>query len=249
MAMMFYGVSSLPLVRKLRRPLRQTQVWYADDAGAHSRINKLHEWFSAIARIGPKFGYQPKPTKSYLVVKQEYHQEAEKIFENSGINIVRGRRYMGGFIGDCDEKEKYVQEKIDGWLESLRKLMVAAETEPQASLCALQKSLQREWTFLCRVVDDISQLFESIQKLIFDEFLPSVAGFNLNEHEKKLFSLPCRYGGLGIDDPCAQEFKPFENSEKMTKIVSDAIKGETLYSKAQHTENLKQTKTKFVECF
>ena len=36
---------------------------------------------------GPKYGYYPKPSKSFLIVKQHYKEYGEIIFVGSNINI------------------------------------------------------------------------------------------------------------------------------------------------------------------
>merc|ERR1712194_925739 len=38
----------------------------------------------------------------------------------------------------------------------------------------------------------------------------------VNDLERELFSLPARYGGLGIANPCVQSDRQMENSERLT---------------------------------
>ena len=45
-------------------------------------------------------GYYPEPSKSWLIVKSEYHKQAEKIFGNTGIQVtLEGRKHLGASIG------------------------------------------------------------------------------------------------------------------------------------------------------
>ena len=58
---------------------------------------------------GPKYGYHPKPSKSFLIVKQYYKEYGERIFAGSNINITtEGARNLGAVLGDFSFKEKYV---------------------------------------------------------------------------------------------------------------------------------------------
>ena len=53
-----------------RLPTVATQVCYADSASALGTI------INEIARISPGYWYFPNPSKTWLVVKEEYHSEA-----------------------------------------------------------------------------------------------------------------------------------------------------------------------------
>ena len=61
---------------------------------------------------GPKFGYFPKPSKSYLVVDAEHVSQAEEVFSDLGINVVRGHRFLGGFIGSYSCKRAFVEDLV-----------------------------------------------------------------------------------------------------------------------------------------
>ena len=56
------------------------QVWCVDDASVCGPIKSLIEWLIGIKEKGTKFGYFPKPSKSYLVVSENYISEAETVF-------------------------------------------------------------------------------------------------------------------------------------------------------------------------
>ena len=47
------------------------QVAFADDMTGIGDVNRLKEWWLKVIDIGPKFGYYPEPTKSWLIVKKE----------------------------------------------------------------------------------------------------------------------------------------------------------------------------------
>lgn len=57
---------------------------------------------------GPKYGYYPKSSKSFLNVKEHYKEYSERIFATSNINITKeGARHLGKTIDDSSFKEEY----------------------------------------------------------------------------------------------------------------------------------------------
>ena len=99
LAMLFYGVSLMPLNESLKDRHKYLQTWYAADSGALGALEKLFEWLSSLTENGPKYGYSPEPSKSYLVVHPNFVEKAHQLFDRFGIRIVEGRKYLGGFIG------------------------------------------------------------------------------------------------------------------------------------------------------
>ena len=62
---------------------------------------------------GPKYGYYPKPSKSFLLVKQHYKEYAERIFALSNIMITtEGARNLGTVLGDVSFKEEYLRNEV-----------------------------------------------------------------------------------------------------------------------------------------
>ena len=81
---------------------------------------------------GPALGYHPKPSKSWLIVKESQRGRAEEIFRGTGINITyEGKKYLGGFVGTDEGTTKYVKELVANWVEELKNLTTIAKSEPQ----------------------------------------------------------------------------------------------------------------------
>ena len=57
---------------------------------------------------GPKYGYFPKPTKSFLIVKQKKKGGNIKILKE-------GARHLGTVFGDISFKEDYLRNIIHSW--------------------------------------------------------------------------------------------------------------------------------------
>ena len=68
-----------------------------------------------------------------------------------GVNIVTGIRYLGGFFRDGAVEESWMDEKVQGWAESVKTLAEVARNHPQSACAGLQNSLQQEWAFVQQV--------------------------------------------------------------------------------------------------
>ena len=86
-----------------------------------------------------------------LIIDRKFKVEAERMFSDVGIKVVSGLRFLGGYIGEDDECELYVKQKIEKWVHCEASLSKAAESQPQAAFAVLVKSIQCEWRFLQRV--------------------------------------------------------------------------------------------------
>jgi len=136
------------MIRSLCDPGRWTQLWYVDDASASGSLPELCNWFNLLCSHGPSFGYYPEPTKSFVIVNEQWMGEAAAIFGDLGVQVVTGHRFLGGFIGSCSERDEYVMSKVCRWVEHVDVLTKAALTQPQLAYAVFSRSLQHEWTFL-----------------------------------------------------------------------------------------------------
>ena len=178
---------------------------------------------------GPKYGYHPEPEKSFLVVHPDHFEKAQEFFQDLNLNIVTGHRFLGGFIGSSEDKLKWLKERVQGWVQSVKKLSPAAQQQPQAAYVAFTRCLQNEWTFIQRVVDGDADSFSPLKQTIIDDFLPNLFGSPIQRHEGDLFCRPSRHGGLGVSDPIRNATSNFNSSREATKILSSALKsGESL---------------------
>ena len=68
----------------------------------------------------------------------------EELFLGMGIKVVTGSCYLGGFVGDRAAEEIWIEEKVQGWTESVKTQSGVARNHPQYAYAGLQKSLQQE---------------------------------------------------------------------------------------------------------
>eukprot|EP00117_Sycon_ciliatum_P001207 scpid92067/ scgid6963/ len=95
---------------------------------------------------GPAYGYFPKLSKTFLVVKPEHRDEAERIFAGTGIKIASdgdnlahkaGQRHLGAAIGSNAFIERYLDSKVDAWTAQVDRLADIAATHPMLHLLAM----------------------------------------------------------------------------------------------------------------
>ena len=189
------------------------------------KIEKLREWWDKTAQYGPAFGYYPKPSKSWLIVKTEHLSRAREIFEGTGINITtEGHKYLGGYVGTDDAISKYVDELVDMWITQLDVLVDIAKSEPQAAYTAFTSGFRHKMTYFIRTIPNISQNLERLDEKVIRDFIPAITeGHQCTPSERSLLSLPVRMGGMGI--PIFSEISDleFNNSVQVTKQLTENI--------------------------
>ncbi len=221
----FYSIGILPILLHLHDVCRSPQIWFADDAGAGGKLQDLVQWWDEINITGPKYGYFPKASKSWLIVKPEHLEEATKLFQGKGVNITSSghERYLGTPIGTVEFVESLVEKKVDKWIRELRELTALAEIEPQLAYSAYIFGLSKRWMFLMRTTPHISELLKPLELVIRTEFIPSILGQPVTDEFRDVFALPTKYGGLGIFDPSAISDREYVHSRFITSPFIRAI--------------------------
>ena len=215
LAMPMYAVATIPLIKKL--PDSVTQVWYADDATALGSVSCLREWWDALARVGPLYGYYSNAAKTWLVAKESCHADAISAFEGTNVNVTCiGRPHLGAPLGTLEYANNFVSEKVDQWAGDLRLLSAIAITQPHAAFAAYSHGLYSKWSFLSRTTPQIHGLFETLETIIRAEFIPSLTGQPPpSDSNRGLFALPARLGGLGIRNPVTTADLEFSASREV----------------------------------
>ena len=94
-------------------------------------------------------------------------------------------------------RRNYVQKKVDGWIQTVKKLSGIATSEPHAAFATFTHCIQGQWTFLSHSMPDIVDLFQPLETIIRTVFIKSLLK-NVNDLERDMLSLPTRMGGLGL---------------------------------------------------
>ena len=98
LALYMLAVAISALIQKLKDQGKMILNWYADDSACAGRLSQLHERFTDLINLGPEFGYYPEPAKTMLVANQNLEESAGKIFDDLGLKIVLGQRFLGDFM-------------------------------------------------------------------------------------------------------------------------------------------------------
>ena len=149
--------------------------------------------------------HYPEPKKTVIVVDEKDEESANACCHNSGIKVVSGYCFRGGFIGSKELTIQFIADKIDAWLVCVDKLAWAAEKQPQAAYAAMAKSLQFERSFVQQIIPNCESSFALLQDKMNTTFWPAVFGTDISQQELRLFTLPAWMGGMGVTDPVEQQ--------------------------------------------
>ena len=202
-AMPSYAIGILPLLSIIKPeldPEKMKHVAYADDLGGGSKLEKLRDWWNKCITHGPALGYHPKPSKSWLVVKEEMVDKATELFEGTGVQITcQGRKYLGGFIGTAEGTAKYVEELVGDWLKQLKRLATIAKSEPQAAYAAFTAGFRHKITYFIRTIPNIKEQMKPLDEMIDSVFIPAITdGHYCSKTDRRLLALPVSSGGMAI---------------------------------------------------
>ena len=142
----------------------------------------------------------PELTKTWLVVKPYASQRTNKIFPGTKIQMTsEGHKYLGGTVGTEESKDPYMDEKVMEWINQLEVLGKIASAEPQAVYCAFVGGFKDKVTYTIGTVPDICKHLKKVDQAVDTKFIPTLTdGHFCNEMERKLLSIPVKYGGMGI---------------------------------------------------
>ena len=241
-AMGLYSLGLAPLQQELAftcRPNRcnglpaelkfTKQVAFADDVNAVGTVPSMKNYWDHISEDGPKYGYHPKASKSWIIVKPEHEASAEQLFSDSEVKVTTsGQKHLGAALGSELYKKQYMEEKVKDWVDQLENLAKMAKTDPQAALSAFTHGVRHTWTYTMRTISGIAELLEPLEECISNTLIPSIVGKQCNATERKLLSLPPRLGGLGIIDPTENCQTEYMNSKSLTTQLQNFIHDQSI---------------------
>ena len=113
----------------------------------------MNEWWSSVNTIGPSYGYHANPSKTWLIVKEEYLSSAKEFFAPAGVNITTdGKHHLGAAVGTGYSVECYVQCKVSQCIDNVKRLSDIAHTQPHAAYSAFTCGLSCQWSCLSRTI-------------------------------------------------------------------------------------------------
>lgn len=121
------------------------QAWYADDSAMVGKASELSAVMDLLLAHGPARGYFPEPSKSILVCSDADRPAAATRLSRHQFKFTDGHRYVGGFLGSDEARDKWLEPQVQKWAEGVRQLAMVAKRFPQTAYAGLTKSLQAEW--------------------------------------------------------------------------------------------------------
>ena len=228
LAMVMYAVASIPLIRELSSIPNIRQLWYADDATGMGPLRGLRQWWDRIKELGVYYGYWPNAIKSTLLVKKDHLEEARELFRGTDVMITcEGVKVLGCPVGTQEYVNKELTNKVKVWCERVCLLSRVAVTQPQSAYSAFTHGLFSEWTYLFRTCQFEECQVQPLNDCLFNVFIPSLLGRDaVSELERDWLSLPTRYGGLGLVNPCWLARCQRSSSIAITQPLVDMLLGD-----------------------
>ena len=226
LAMPMYAIATIPLIHDLNRKLNDiNQVWYADDASATGKIEGLRKWWDHINIQGPKFGYFPNASKTWLVTKKHHLSNATSAFADTAVRVTSdGRPYLGAPLGTDEYTEAFVTSKVQHWASELDILISIARSQPHAAYAAYTHGISSKWLYLSRTIPNIGTHLQPLEVIIHSKFIPILTGKPPpNDTVRSLLALPARLGGIALSNPSQDTDIEFVSSVKITGPLSESI--------------------------
>ena len=116
-AMGAYVLGILPLIKILLQfinlnEMNVKEAVFADEFSIAGSLNSIKDYWDELTASSPKYGYFPKPAKSYLIGKEQ----AQNVFANSRVNVTaEGKRHLGAVIGSTEYCDQYVKDLLKDW--------------------------------------------------------------------------------------------------------------------------------------
>ena len=149
LSMILYGVALVPLIRFLKAEHPTLiQAWYADDGASLGWSDHQIAFITHLQRHGPHFGIYLNVDKCICIVREADLEKARNKFEQFGFVLTTGARYLGGFVGMDENRDEWIDAKVNDWVHGIKELAKAAKKYPQTAYASLTKSLQLEWQYL-----------------------------------------------------------------------------------------------------
>ena len=243
LGMAVYAIGLTPLLEMMLKITNDNDkmVAFADDLTAVGKFESLRRWWDNLIELGPKFGYNPQPSKSWLIVKDAKIEEAKEHFRGTKIQITAtGERHLGAVIGSEEFRTEYCQKLVKTWVEEINLLADIAVTEPQAAYTCYISGYQHRFTYFLRTIPGIEKHLQPVEEIIKHRLIPAITGGHLvNENERMLMSLPPKFGGLGIRIITEIAQQEYRNSKKMTNKVRNKILGEVFGEEVNEETKIK----------
>ena len=154
------------------------------------------------------------------------HERALSIFNKSGIKLkVTGQRHLGAVVGSQEFKDEYMNKLIDDWTNMIKMLSEYGQTQPHASYSAFILGVRHKMTYFMRTMEELGDKLVEVDKVLDEKLIPALFGCPVSQLERRILSMPVRFGGLGIPVLSQLAKEEYKASSAVTRELIDAMKG------------------------
>ena len=127
----------------------------------------------------------------------------------------------GAALGFNSFREEYILAFVGKWKGMLQRLTQFSKSHPHAAYSAFTHGFRHKFTYFMRTME-LGNFMGPLDELISNEFIPSLFGGQISPSERKLISLPVKYGGMGIPILTELDRKEYSTSVLVTRGLVDA---------------------------
>ena len=134
---------------------------YMGQADIPKEITRLEFFKGCLPQIslGLFFEYHDlylKSSKSYLLVKEKYLENAVEPFRESEVKVTKERkRHLGAVIGNEAYKKSYPRLLVDEWVQLLELFSKIAKSGPQSAYSASVRRFMGKLIFFVRTIPNL----------------------------------------------------------------------------------------------
>ena len=123
---------------------------------------------------------------------------------------------LGGFIGNAEGANDYVNDLVTNWIHQIKMLSTIAKSEPHAAYAGFVTGFQHKLNYFMRVIPNLCNLLTLLDEVLDTEFIPALTdGHICSKEERLLLSLPSKQGGLALPIFSVRAKSEYENSRKV----------------------------------
>jgi hypothetical protein len=141
------------------------------------------------------------------------------------VSFCHGKRYVGGFIGSREKRDKWISPMIQKWVTGIEKLATVATRFPHSAYAGLVSCLSAEWQYVCRTVPDVGPSLAPVEDTLCTKFLPAVLGVEglINDDLRTLLGNGVKTGGLAVRDPTLAAASLYSTSVEATTMLTRTL--------------------------
>ena len=191
--------------------------------------------------MGSQCEHFPEPSKSTSVMFKQNVEAALTHFEEFNFTTRTGNHCLGGFPGNQDDHDTWLNEKTQFWSQAITDLASAANPCPQSAHAGLHKSLQHEWQFVQWVTPGIENHFPPLEEAISKAFSPALFGeqgedaFSETQLCCSFAALPVKHLGLALPNPVKEADQNCQTSTMLVEsCLLSTLRGSTSFGSSDH---------------